>query len=83
MPELKPPSYKVLEFAVPREVIEAQLENWLKGTVKSNDELATALKRLRDSYCALLAGKTVKDDDEILMQVEAALTQADKAKKVV
>lgn len=79
MPRLKPSS---LEFAEPQEVIEAQLENWLKSTVKSNDELATALKRLRDSYCALLAGKPVKDDDELLMQVEAALRQADKARNV-
>jgi hypothetical protein len=80
MPRLMPPS---LEVGEPQEVIEAQLENWLKGTVKSNDELATALKRLRDSYCALLAGNPVNDDDELLMQVEAALTHADKAKNVV
>src|SRR5271156_2187812 len=34
----------------------------------TTDELTTALKRLRESYCALLAGKLVKDDDEVLAQ---------------
>jgi hypothetical protein len=46
--------------------------------------LATTLQRLRDSYCALLADeKPIEDKDEILAQVEAALTQAKQAKNVV
>jgi len=50
---------------------------------ESNDELATALERIRDSYCALLAGKPVKDDGEILTLVEAALKNAAEAKNIV
>jgi hypothetical protein len=86
MPKAKKPPerVKVLEYAVPQEIIERQLEGWMRGVLESKDELAAALERLRDSYCALLAGKKpVKDDDEILAQVEAALTQAEKAKNVV
>jgi hypothetical protein len=86
MPKSKKPPERVkaLEFAVPQEIIERQLEGWVRGVLDSNDELAAALERLRDSYCAMLAGKKpVKDDDEILAQVEAALTQAEKAKNVV
>jgi hypothetical protein len=79
----KKPSGKVFEFAVPQEIIERQLESWVRGVPESNDELTTALKRLRESYCALLAGKLVKDDDEVLAQVEAVLLNAAEAKNVV
>ena len=48
---------------------------------ESNDELATALERIRDSYCALLAGKPVKDDGEILTLVEAALKKCRRSEK--
>jgi len=35
------------------------------------------LERLRDSYCALLARRPVKDTGEILAQVEVALVMAE------
>jgi hypothetical protein len=79
----EPTSEKVLEFAVPQEGIERQIEDWLQRIVESNDELVVVVERLRDSYRALLAGKRVKDDDEILAQVEAALQNAAKAKNIV
>ena len=50
---------------------------------ESNDELATALERIRDSYRSLLARKLVKDNDDILALVEAALKNAAKAKNIV
>ena len=79
----EPASEKVLEFAVPQEVIERQIEDWLQRIVESNDELVAVMERIRDSYRALLAGKPVKDDDEILAQVETALQNAAKAKTIV
>ena len=83
MSESKKPSDKVLEFAVPKENIEAQLEDWIRRVFESNDELATALTRIRDSYRAQLAVHCIKDADEILAQVEGALQNAAKAKNVV
>jgi len=55
----------------------------LEGVFESNDELATALTRIRDSYRAQLAVHRIKDADEILAQVEDALQNAAKAKNVV
>jgi hypothetical protein len=79
----EPTSEKVLEFAVPQEGIERQIEDWLQRIVESNDELVVVVERIRDSYRALLAGKPVKDNDEILAQVETALQNAEKAKNIV
>lgn len=83
MTEPKDPTDKVLEFAVPQEGIERQIEDWLQRIVESNDELVVVVERIRDSYRALLAGKPVKDDDEILAQVESALQNAARAKTIV
>jgi hypothetical protein len=79
----EPTSEKVLAFAVPQEGIERQIEDWFQRIVASNDELVFVMERIRDSYCALLAGNHVKDDDEILAQVETALRNAAKAKPIV
>jgi uncharacterized Zn finger protein len=73
----------VLEFVAPQENIEAQLEDWIRNVFESNDELVATMERLRDAFCAQLAGNPVRDDDEILAQVEAALQNAAKAKHVV
>jgi hypothetical protein len=59
--------------AVPQIVIDTQLEHWIRWTLESNILLAAALKRLRDSYKLLQAGKPVKDADALLAEVEAAL----------
>jgi hypothetical protein len=79
----EPTSERVLEFAVPQAAIERQIEDWLQRIVESNDELVVVMERIRDSYRALLAGKPVKDDDEILAQVETALRNAARAKPIV
>jgi hypothetical protein len=42
----------VLEYAVPQQISERQLEGWVRGVLDSKDELAAALERLRDSCCA-------------------------------
>jgi hypothetical protein len=83
MTKSKKPADKVLEFAVPQNSTEAQLEEWIRKVFESNDELVATMERLRDAFCAQLAGNPVKDDDEILAQVEAALQNAAKAKHVV
>ncbi len=56
------------------------MENWVRGVLESNDELTKVLKRPRDSYCALLAGKPVRADDQILKQIEAVLQGAARMK---
>jgi hypothetical protein len=76
----KKSSEKVLEFAVPPEIIEAQIEIWIRATVESNIALAAALERICESYKLIQAGKPPEDADEILAQVEAALKDAEKTK---
>jgi hypothetical protein len=65
---------------VPRVVIDAQIEGWIRWTLESNIDLAAALRRLRNSYLLIQAGKPAKDSTEILAQVEAALECAEKSK---
>ena len=72
-----------MKVAVPQGAIEVKIEVWNRKVFESNNELAIALKRIRDSYCMLLAGEAVKNADEILAQVRATLTKAEKAKNVV
>jgi hypothetical protein len=83
MTKPKKTSGKILDFAVPQEAIELQIEDWIRRVFESNAELTTSLKRIRDSYCGLLAGKTVNNADEILAEVRATLMKARKAKNVV
>ena len=72
--------HKVLEFPVPRVIIDAQMEGWIRWTLESNIELAAALRRLRNSYLLIQAGKPAKDATEILAQVEDVLQYAEKSK---
>jgi fructose-1-phosphate kinase PfkB-like protein len=73
-----------LKFAVAQDVIEAELEleDWIKRVFKSNDELTIALARIRDSYCQSTVLR-LKDNDEILAQVDAALRNAAKTQGAV
>lgn len=71
---------KVLEFPVPKVIIDAQIESWIRWTLESNIDLAAALRRLRNSYLLIQAGKPAKDATEILAQVEAALQYAEQRK---
>jgi hypothetical protein len=82
MAKSKKPVGRALESAVPEEIVDLRIENWVRAILESNNNLAVVLKRLRESYCAVLAGKPVRDDDEILAQVEAVLQRAEKAKHV-
>jgi hypothetical protein len=77
----KRPAQKVLEATVPQEMIDAQLESWIRWTLESNIALAAALKRIRNSYILIQAGKPAKDADQILAQVEDALQNAEKMKQ--
>jgi hypothetical protein len=70
----------VLEFPVPRVIIDAQMEGWIRWTLECNIDLAAALRRLRSSYLLIQAGKPAKDATEILAQVEDALEHAEKSK---
>ena len=65
---------------MPRVIIDAQMEGWIRWTLESNIDLAAALRRLRDSYLMIQAGKPAKDATEILAQVEDALQYAEKSK---
>ena len=68
--------------APPEEIVQEQTEGRIRGLVQSNDDLATALERLWESYHQLLAGKPVKNVDELWAQGKEALTKAAKAKSV-
>jgi hypothetical protein len=69
----------VLASAVPQIVIDTQLQHWIRWTLESNIFLAAALKRLRDSYKLLQAGKPAKDADALLAEVEAALKRVEES----
>jgi hypothetical protein len=64
---------------VPQIVIDTHLEHWIRWTLESNIALAAALKRLRDSYQLVRAGKPVDDAEKILAEVEAALKTVDES----
>ena len=68
--------------AVPEEIVQEQTEGRIQGLVQSNDDLATALERLWESYNQLLAGKPVQNVDEVWAQGKAALRNAASAKNV-
>ncbi len=73
----------VLPFSVPQQAVEEKIETWIRGVLQSNDDLVNALVRLRDLYGAISVGEPVRDEDEILAQVQAALKGAARAKLVV
>jgi hypothetical protein len=68
--------------AVAQEVHQGPIEDRIQGLVQSNDDLATALERLWESYSQLQAGKPVKNVDEIWAQGKAALRNAARAKNI-
>jgi hypothetical protein len=68
---------RLVPFAVPEQ------DATLRWLLDSNDKLATALKHLRNSYCAQLAEHRIEGSDEILAEVEASLKNAAKAKSVI
>jgi hypothetical protein len=79
----KPLNNKLLTLPIPQEDVETKLLLWIRGVVQSNQELVGALKRLRHSYKALLAGKSVTDAEEILWRVEVALLDTERSMNVL
>jgi hypothetical protein len=82
MIEPKKPPQRVQDLALSQEA-EAQLGSRIQRVLESNKELATALKRLRESYQVMQGGSPIHDADEILEQVETALSNAEKIKIVI
>lgn len=79
----RPSNKKPLRFPVPHDDDTTRLLSWLRGIVKSNHELKSALERLRLSYNVLLAGTFVTDAEAILWQVEVALKDAERSKNAL
>jgi hypothetical protein len=80
--ELSSPSTKWVEVTEPQSAIEHQLDKWIKQVSEANNELATALNRLKHSFELLLAGQKIADANEVLSQVERALKSASRVKNV-
>jgi hypothetical protein len=77
------PHKKVLKFAARDADIDTRLVNWVRGVANSNEQLVSALGRLRESYKSLLAGRPVSESEQILWQVEGALTGAAMARDLL
>ena len=73
---------KVIEFGLSDEAIEGQLEDWIERILRSNEELVIALERLR-SACQFFQDLSSEEAQELLAQVEMALSNAAKAKSVL
>src|SRR5579862_689649 len=67
--DLSSPSTKWVEDMRPESAIEDQLGKWIKQVSEANDELATALYRLKDCFELLLAGQRIADAKEVLSEV--------------
>ncbi len=80
--ELISPSTKWVEVREPQSAIEDQLDKWIKQVSETNNELATALSRIKHSFEVLLAGQKIADANEVLSQVEGALKSASMVKNV-
>jgi hypothetical protein len=79
----RPPNKKPLRFPGPHDDVTTRLLNWVRGIVQSNHELVDALERLRFSYTDHMAGKSVRDAETILWQVEVALKNAENSKNAL
>jgi hypothetical protein len=66
----------VIQFALTQQSNEMKLAFWIQDVVLSNSALEPALKRLRRSYRLLRAGEPITDAEEVLRQVDLALTDA-------
>jgi hypothetical protein len=80
--ELSSPSTNWVEVMRPESAIEHQLDEWIKQVSEANNELATALYRLKDCFELLLEGQRIADAKEVLSQVERALESACMARNV-
>jgi len=80
--ELNWASTNWVEITEPPSAIEHQLEKWVTQVSEANDELTTALHRLKHSFELVLSGQKIADAPEVLTQVEGALKSAGMAKNV-
>jgi len=80
--ELNSASTNWVEITEPQPAVEHQLDKWIKQVSETNDELATALNRLKHSFELLLLGQQIADPTEVLAQVKGALKSASMAKNV-
>jgi precorrin-6B methylase 2 len=69
-------SARILSFPRTQQKPDLAANNLIHRIMDSKDNLLTALEVLRDSYNMILAGTSLRDADEILVQAEAALQQA-------
>jgi hypothetical protein len=66
-----------------QEVVERNLQEWFRGIVQSNHDLATALERLRDSYQDLLLGRPISNAHRaVLIGVEITLRNAENVREL-
>jgi hypothetical protein len=79
----RPPDKEVLGFPGSQDSVEGNLLCWVRGVVQSNDQLVTALERLRSSYKVLQTGESVPDAAETLWQVEVALRDAERSRNAL
>jgi hypothetical protein len=65
------------------QTVEEELEELWRRTCRSNNELITALERLRQNYCAVAGKKHIAISEELLAQVDTALRRAAEARNLV
>jgi hypothetical protein len=80
--ELNSSSTMWVEVTRPQSAIEHQLDKWIKQVTAANDELATALNRLKHAFELLRAGQKIPEANAVLAQAEKALKAAQNAKHV-
>ena len=61
---------------------DAQLVTWVLGLVRSNSILMNVLAQLRDCYRSSLAGELPTDANDIMVKVERALRDAERARTI-
>ncbi len=65
------------------QTVEEELEELWRRTCQCNNELVTALERLRQNYCAVAGKKHIAYSGEILAQVDTALRRAAEARNLI
>jgi hypothetical protein len=80
--ELISPSTRWVEITEPQPAIEHPFEDCVTQIPEDDDELATALFRVKQSIELLLSDRKIADPTEVLAQAERALKAASMAKNV-
>jgi hypothetical protein len=77
----KLPDKKLLGFPASHDCVETKLLGWIRGVLRSNDQLVEAPGALATLIWVLQTGKSVPDAVEILWQVEVALSDAQRSRE--